>query len=211
MWRRRASDLYVIELTTGQAQGSIKTDKKEVSLFKASSFEEVDWSCEYFEICQLTRERSDGERNYLRALHDANVIIRGNANSSERILKVTGSLHRPISINEYLWNFSSCAPFFCQSAFIFAFACPVFFMAKEVLWKVFFDITFVTWVFVRCTMSSNPSITHKAEVNPKFNFFYRICVPRKDFQNLFTLFFPQFIVEHQSRLCWNLNKMQRVR
>ena len=84
---------------------------------------------EYFEICQLTRKRSD-EKNYLRALRDANVIIRGNANSSERILKVRGLLHRPISINEYLWNFSSCVPFFCQNAFAFAFACPVFLMAK---------------------------------------------------------------------------------
>ena len=130
MWRRRASDLYVIELTTGQAQGSIKTDKKEVSLFKASSFEEVDWSCEYFEICQLTRERSDGERNYLRALHDANVIIRGNANSSERILKVRGSLHRPISINEYLWNFSSCAPFFLSKCFHFRFCLSRVFYGK---------------------------------------------------------------------------------
>ncbi|KAK2555497.1 E3 ubiquitin-protein ligase rnf213-alpha [Acropora cervicornis] len=39
VWRRRASDLYVIELTTGQEQGSIGTNKKEVSLFKASSLE----------------------------------------------------------------------------------------------------------------------------------------------------------------------------
>ncbi|XP_067056125.1 E3 ubiquitin-protein ligase rnf213-alpha-like isoform X2 [Acropora muricata] len=34
VWRRRSSDLYVIELTTGPTQGFIETEKKEMSLFK---------------------------------------------------------------------------------------------------------------------------------------------------------------------------------
>ena len=39
VWRRRTSDLYVIELTTGPAEDIIETVHKGVPLFKASSYE----------------------------------------------------------------------------------------------------------------------------------------------------------------------------
>ena len=97
--------------------------------------------------------------------------IKGIASSCKRILKVSELLHRPISINECLWNFflNAYPPFFFKC---FHFPFCLFHISYGQRSPVESLLSCYFCYLDQVSMNSDPPITHKTEVNPKYTLFF---------------------------------------